>query len=95
MDRLRGDDDASYEERPVQVLDRRDHVLQDKTIPLVKVLRKHHGIEEATWERELDVREKYTDLFVNFYPSIGNFVLLINFKNIVYVLVDGCIVMVE
>ena len=30
--------DASYEERPVRVLDRRDQVLRGKTIPLVKVL---------------------------------------------------------
>ena len=57
--------DASYEERPVRVLDRRDHVLQGKTIPLVIVLWKHHWVEEATWERELEVREKYPDLFVD------------------------------
>ena len=62
---LEGDEDASYEERPVRVLDRRDQVLRGKTIPLVKVLWKHHGVEEATWERELEVREKYPDLFVD------------------------------
>ena len=62
---LEVDEDASYEERPVRVLDRRDQVLRGKTIPLVKVLWKHHGVEEATWERELEVREKYLDLFVD------------------------------
>ena len=62
---LEVDEDASYEERPVRVLDRRDQVLRGKTIPLVKVLWKHHGVEEATWERELEVREKYPDLFVD------------------------------
>ena len=35
---LEVDKDASYEERPVRVLDRRDQVLLGKTIPLVKVL---------------------------------------------------------
>ncbi|GMP73098.1 hypothetical protein CsSME_00030948 [Camellia sinensis var. sinensis] len=53
---LEVDEDASYEERPVRVLDRRDQVLRGKTIPLVKVLWKHHGVEEATWERELEVQ---------------------------------------
>ena len=62
---LEVDEDASSEERPVRVLDRRDQVLRGKTIPLVKVLWKHHGVEEATWERELGVREKYPDLFVD------------------------------
>ena len=59
------DEDVSYEERPVRVLDRRDQVLRGKTIPLVKVLWKHHGVEEATWERELEVRQKYPDMFVD------------------------------
>ena len=62
---LEVDEDVSYEERPVRVLDKRDRVLRGKTIPLVKVLWKHHGVEEATWERELEVREKYPDLFVD------------------------------
>ena len=61
---LEVDEDASYEERPVRVLDRRDQILRGKTIPLVKVLWKHHGVEEATWEHELEVQEKYPDLFV-------------------------------
>ena len=59
------DGDASYEERLARVLDRRDQVLQGKTIPLVKVLWKHHVVEETTWEREFEVRENYPDLFVD------------------------------
>ena len=51
--------------RPVRVLDSREQVLRGKTIPLVKVLWKHHRVEEATWERVLEVREKYPDLFVD------------------------------
>ena len=61
---LEVDKDASYEERPVRVLHTRDQVLRGKTIPLVKVLWKHHEVKKATWERELEVREKYPDLFV-------------------------------
>ena len=62
---LEVDEDVSYEERPARVLDKRDQVLRGKTIHLVKVLWKHHGVEEATWERELEVREKYPDLFID------------------------------
>ncbi|KAF5957491.1 hypothetical protein HYC85_004716 [Camellia sinensis] len=53
---LEVDEDASYEERPVQILDTREQVLQRKTIPLVMVLWRHHGVEKATWESEAEVR---------------------------------------
>ena len=42
--------DVSYEERAVQILDRRDQILRGRSIPLVKVLWSHHGVEEATWK---------------------------------------------
>ena len=45
------------------MLNTRDQVLRGKTIPLVKILWLHHGVEEAMWERELEVRAKYLDLF--------------------------------
>ena len=45
------------------MLDTRDQVLRGKTIPLVKILWLHHGVEEATWERESEVRAKYPDIF--------------------------------
>ena len=43
-------DDLSYEEEPIAIIAREIKVLRTKTIPLVKVLWKHHGSEEATWE---------------------------------------------
>uniref|UniRef100_UPI0030D6F8C9 hypothetical protein n=1 Tax=Picosynechococcus sp. (strain ATCC 27264 / PCC 7002 / PR-6) TaxID=32049 RepID=UPI0030D6F8C9 len=45
-------EDLSYEEEPVQILDRKEQVLRTKTIPLVKVLWRNHQAEEATWESE-------------------------------------------
>nr|XP_059663665.1 uncharacterized protein LOC132309365 [Cornus florida] len=57
------DENATYEEGPVQILDTREQVLRNKTIPLVKVLWRHHGVEEATWEQEEEVHSKYPDLF--------------------------------
>ena len=57
------DQDLSYEERPVELLDKKDKVLRNKTIPLVKVLWSNNKSEEATWELEADIREKYPKLF--------------------------------
>ena len=56
-------ENLSYIEHPVQILDRRDQVLRNKTIPLVKVLWRNHRMEEATWEREDDMHAKYPHLF--------------------------------
>ncbi|KAM6556088.1 hypothetical protein CsatB_003107 [Cannabis sativa] len=49
----------SYEEKPVQVLDRREKVLRNKTIAVVKLLWRNSKVEEATWELETDMQQKY------------------------------------
>ncbi|XP_028080880.1 uncharacterized protein LOC114282403 [Camellia sinensis] len=56
-------EDLSYEEQPVQILNRRNQVLRNKTIPLIKVLWRNHRIEEGTWETESQMRAKYPHLF--------------------------------
>ncbi|XP_027155357.1 uncharacterized protein LOC113755587 [Coffea eugenioides] len=42
------DESLTYEERPVQILDRKVKELRTKQIPLVKVLWRNHEVEEAT-----------------------------------------------
>ncbi|TYK25869.1 DNA/RNA polymerases superfamily protein [Cucumis melo var. makuwa] len=56
-------EDLSYVEEPVQILDRKEQVLRNKTIPLIKVLWRHHGVEEATWEPEDQMKKRYPILF--------------------------------
>ena len=56
-------EDLTYEERPVQIVDRKDQVLWNKVIPLVKVLWMNHGKEEATWELEDQMQTLYLHLF--------------------------------
>ena len=38
-------EDATYEERPREILDKKEQVLQTKIIPLGKVLWDHHRVE--------------------------------------------------
>ena len=56
-------DDLSYEEQPVQIMGREEKELRNKTISLVKVLWRNHRVEEATWEREDQIRSQYPHLF--------------------------------
>ena len=56
-------ENLTYEEIPVQIVDRKEQVLRNKVIPLVKVLWKNHEREAATWEREAQMRRQYPQLF--------------------------------
>ena len=56
-------EDLTYEERPVQILDRSEKELRNKKISLVKVLWRNQAVEEATWEREDEMYSKYPQLF--------------------------------
>ncbi|KAL4020979.1 hypothetical protein IC575_019768 [Cucumis melo] len=57
------DENLSYVEQPLEVLAREVKTLRNKQIPLVKVLWRNHRVEEATWEREDDMRSRYPELF--------------------------------
>jgi hypothetical protein len=52
----------TYVEEPVRIMDK-EQVLRTKTIPIVKVLWCNHGVEEASWEAEYDMRSRYPHLF--------------------------------
>lgn len=55
--------DASYVEKPMKIIGRKEKVLRRKIIPLVKVQWDKHGVEENTWEIEEDMRIRYPHLF--------------------------------
>ena len=61
--------DLSYEEQPIQILDKEEKQLRNRKIPLVKVLWKNHSVEEATWEHEDEMRKMYPTVFGNFYKG--------------------------
>ena len=57
------DTDGTFEEGPVCIVDSRDQVLRRKIVRLVRVLWRHNGVEESTWEREDTMRATYPFLF--------------------------------
>ena len=57
------DTDGTFEEGPVYIVDSRYQVLRRKTVRLVRVLWRHCGVEESTWEREDTMRATYRFLF--------------------------------
>ncbi|XP_073038062.1 uncharacterized protein [Primulina eburnea] len=59
------DSSLSYVEDPVQILDRKEKQLKNKTIHLFLVQWSRHVIEEATWELEAIMRQKWPHLFEN------------------------------
>ncbi|XP_070029812.1 uncharacterized protein [Nicotiana sylvestris] len=56
-------EELSYEEFPVAVLDRQVQKLRNKEITSVKVLWRNQQVEEATWEAEDEIKKKYPHLF--------------------------------
>ncbi|KAK8300843.1 hypothetical protein V6Z12_D05G420800 [Gossypium hirsutum] len=58
--------DMTYSEEPIKILARETTELRNKKINLVKVLWQKHGVEEATWEPEEEMRKQYPNLFTDF-----------------------------
>jgi hypothetical protein len=56
-------EDLTYIEKPTQILETADRVTRRSTIRMCKVKWGHHSEEEATWEREDDLKAKYPELF--------------------------------
>jgi hypothetical protein len=58
-------EDLTYEEKPTQILEIADRVTRRSTIRMCKVRWGHHSKEEATEEREDDLKAKYPELFAS------------------------------
>ncbi|WMV53219.1 hypothetical protein MTR67_046604 [Solanum verrucosum] len=59
------DENLSYEEEPVAILNREVRKLRSKEIASIKVQWKNRPVEESTWESEVDMQERYPHLFVD------------------------------
>ena len=57
------EDDLSYEESPIAIVDRQIKKFKNKEIVMIKVQWQRHNIEEYTWETEQAMKDKYPQLF--------------------------------
>src|SRR3954471_9357592 len=71
LDAIRLESDLTYEEKPVKILETAERVIRTKTIKFSKVQWNHHSEEEATWEREDDLRKDHPHLFASQSESRG------------------------
>ncbi|MEQ5167062.1 hypothetical protein ABN262_23300, partial [Citrobacter youngae] len=60
---LEMDDSLEYEERPIRILDSKTRDTRRKSVKMVKVQWSNHSPEEATWELESVMMERYPELF--------------------------------
>jgi hypothetical protein len=63
MEELSVQDDLTYTEYPIKILDTLTRVMRNKVIRICKVQWSHHGDDEATWEREEELRIEFPHLF--------------------------------
>jgi hypothetical protein len=62
-------DDLTYKEHQVKMLDTLERATRSKVIRMCKVQWSHHSEDEATWEREDELKEEFPQLFSNLPES--------------------------
>ena len=63
LEELNVQDDLTYSEHPVKILETSQRITRRKIIKMCKVQWSHHSEDEATWEREDRLRQEYPEFF--------------------------------
>jgi hypothetical protein len=71
MKDLDAKEDLSYQEYPVKVLETSERVTQSKKIKMYKTQWSHHTEEEATWEKEEELKTEFSSFFSDLSESRG------------------------
>jgi hypothetical protein len=71
MEDLDAKEDLSYQEHPVRILETFKRVTRNKRIKMCKVQWSHHTEDEATWEREEELKTELGSIFYNPSESWG------------------------
>jgi hypothetical protein len=71
MEYLNVSEDLSYQEYPITILETSERVTRNKRIKMCKVQWSHHTEEEATWEREEELKTKFLSFFSDLSESRG------------------------
>ncbi|WVZ49823.1 hypothetical protein U9M48_001149 [Paspalum notatum var. saurae] len=58
-------EDLTYTEHPVKILETSERVTRNRRVKMCECEWKHHTEDEATWEREEELRATYPGLFAN------------------------------
>lgn len=74
----------SYEDEPIEILDRQGRKLRSKEIASVKVLWRNQKVEEATWESKDDMRIRYPNLFASMEDEIEGTIPILSFLVLYY-----------
>jgi hypothetical protein len=64
-------EDLSYQEYPINILETSERVTWKKRIKMCKVQWSHHTEEEATWEREEELKAEFPSFFYDPSESRG------------------------
>jgi hypothetical protein len=67
MEDMDAKEDLSYQQYPIKILETSKRVTWNKKIKMCKVQWSHHTEEEATWEREEELKAEFPSFF--FDPS--------------------------
>jgi hypothetical protein len=71
MEDLIASEDLSYQEYPIKILETSERVTRNKRIKMCKVHWSHHNKEEATWEREEELKAEFSNFFSDLFESRG------------------------
>jgi hypothetical protein len=71
MEDLDAKEDLSYQKHPVRILETSERVTWNKRIKMRKVQWSHHTEEEATWEREEELKVEFPSFFSDQSKSRG------------------------
>jgi hypothetical protein len=71
MEDLDAKEDLSYQEHPVRILETSESVTRNKRIKMCKVQWSHHIEDEATWEREEELKAEFPSFFSDPTESRG------------------------
>jgi hypothetical protein len=63
MEELDVNEDLTYSDYHIRILETSHKITQSKVINMCKVQWSHHSEEEATWEREAKLRAEFPQLF--------------------------------
>ena len=71
LEEVQLESDLTYEEKPIKILETAEINTRTKTIKFCKVQWSHHTEEEATWDREENLREDHPHLFASLFEARG------------------------